>query len=183
MKLLSIERKQNILLIVFEHVLKSIFGFLAIYCLTIFGPSIIGRRSSSTELASEIFNYLVDHPLLHIGLGVMGAIGYNIYTLYHKKQKCYAVEVKLSKGMLTIGLTDLYWGAVDYKTIPVSNVRCEVDSNPWNMFEGGKKLNFIDHNNRVIARILPKHWIWHNDKYEVYACVNKLKELCLTHNT
>ncbi len=105
--------------------MKTAAMFVGTFAMLFFGPMLLdGRnhRSGENGLGYYIVVFLLEHPMVQIGISALATLGYNIYTFIVNRKIKYVVQVHVTSDMAEIHLTNLYYSKMKIIQIPLTEL-------------------------------------------------------------
>ena len=137
---------------VFEGLIVFVFTVVAGYCLFVFGPLFLGRKSrQNRDTTQDLSIYIIEHQIvLIIGLVILGTL-LSIYSLT-RKRKQHIVYVSLDDQFITVKTRKIYGTEIKESVIPISDFNIVKNTYRKNLFFGNEHsydfysgINFIGH--------------------------------------
>ena len=178
--LLFIPRPESNGFIVWEHTLKTVVMFVGAFAMLFFGPMFLDARNRSGEngLGYYIVTYLIENPLVQIGLSALAALIYNVYTILVNKKVQYVVRVDVTEDVAEIHLTNLYYSKLKVIQLPLTQLSYVIDNKVTRENEKKQKLKFRNHKTlETIGIIDTKHFFWADRLRDVKSMVLALNLL------
>jgi hypothetical protein len=178
--LLSIPRPESNGFIVWEHTLKTAVMFVGVFVMLFFGPMFLDARNRSGENGPGyyIITFLIENPLVQIGLSAFAALIYNIYTIFVNKKVQYVVRVDVIEDMAEIHLTNLYYSKLKVIQLPLADLSYVIDTKVTGDNEKRQKLKFNNHRTlETIGIIDTKHFFWADKLRDLKSMILALKAL------
>lgn len=175
---LSISQPESNGFIVWEHTLKTVVMFVGTFAMLFFGPMFLEARNRSGEngLGYYIVTFLIENPSVQIGLSVLAAMIYNVYTFWVNKKVQYVVRVDVAEDMVEIHLTNLYYGKLKVIRSPLAELSWKIENKVTGENEKKQKLRFINLKTMgTIGIIDTKHFFWSEKLREIKAMLLALK--------
>lgn len=183
--ILKIKRTKGYSHVIWEHSLLSIFAFVGMYGLILFGPMFMGGRSRNrarnedgNSFAAEIMFYFMEHLALVIGICILAVVLTNVYLLIKNTKNQYIVGIDVDDEELTFTITDLYFKKVEERIVPLSDVSFVLKSK-FSDVEGKKQtLIFTDKRDKqTIGFIKPNHVIWSDQIRDIRKALKHLNSI------
>lgn len=179
--LLFIPKPESNSFIVWEHTLKTVVMFVGTFAMLFFGPMFLeGRshRSGENGLGYYIVTFLIENPSIQIGLSVLAAFIYNVYTIIVNRKVQYVIQVDVTEEMAEIHLTNLYYSKVKVVRLPLTELSYMIDSKVTRENEKKQKIKFMNHKTlETIGIIDTKHFFWADKLREIKSMILELKSL------
>lgn len=178
--LLLIPRPESNGFIVWEHTLKTVVMFVGTFAMLFFGPMFLDARSRSSEngLGYYIVAFLIEHPFVQIGLSILAALIYNIYTIVVNRKVQYVVQINVTEKMAEIHLTNLYYNKLKVIQVSLAELSYKIDNKVTGGNEKKQKIKFMNHSTlETIGVIDTKHFFWAEKLREIRAMLLVLKSL------
>ncbi len=146
-----------------------------------FGPMFLeGKhvRSGENGLGYYIVVFLLEHPIVQIGISVLTAFGYNVYTFIVNRKIKYVVQVYVTEDLAEIHLTNLYYSKMKIIQIPLAELSYKIESKVTDNNEKKQKLKFLNRKTSEIVGIIDtKHFFWAENIQEIRIMLAELKLL------
>lgn len=180
--LLFIPKPESNGFIVWEHTLKTVVMFVGAFAMLFFGPMFLevksGQRSDENSLGLQIVVFLIENPLVQIGLSLLAALIYNIYTVAVNRKVQYVVQLDATEDTAIIHLTNLYYSKFKIIQLPLKELSFKIENKVTRENERKQKLKFTNHSTlESIGIIDTKHFFWSDKLREIKAMLRALKSL------
>lgn len=180
--ILFIPRPKSNGFIIWEHTLKTAVMFVGTFAMLFFGPMFLEGRSHRTSdengLGYYIVTFLLENPLVQIGLSILAALIYNVYTILVNKKVQYVVQMDITGDTAEIHLTNLYYSKLKVIQLPLDELSYRIDNKVTRENEKKQKIKFMNHRTReTIGIIDTKHFFWAEKLREIRAMLLSLKSL------
>lgn len=178
--LLFIPRPESNGFIVWEHTLKTVVMFVGTFAMLFFGPMFLEgrshRMSGENGLGYYIVTFLIENPMVQIGLSAFAALIYNIYTILINRKVQYVIQVDVAEDVVEIHLTNLYYGKLKEIRLPLAEFSWKIENKVTGENEKKQKLKFMNRKTReTIGIIDTKHFFWSEKLRDIKAMLLALK--------
>lgn len=148
-----------------------------------FGPMLLdGRnhRSGENGLGYYIVVFLLEHPIVQIGVSALAALGYNIYTFIVNRKIKYVVQIHATEDLAEIHLTNLYYSKMKIVQIPLADLSYKIENKVTDNNEKKQKVKFLNlKTSEFVGIIDTKHFFWAENIQAIRAMLLELKSIKL----
>jgi soluble cytochrome b562 len=157
--------------------------FVGTFAMLFFGPMLLdGRnhRSGENGLGYYIVVFLLEHPKVQIGISVLTAFGYNIYTFIVNRKIKYIVQVHITADLAEIHLTNLYYSKMKIVQVPLADLSYKIENKVTDNNEKKQKVKFFNQGTSEVVGIIDmKHFFWAENIRAIRTMLAELKSLRL----